>query len=60
MRVRSDVPLIPLATRMPKELHRRMKVHCLESETTIMAFTNTAIRERLERKGARRRGASSS
>ena len=59
MRVRSDAPLIQLSSRIPRELQRRLRVHCIESETTIMDFTVAAIREQLERKGGRRRGGSS-
>ena len=59
MPARSDEPLIQLATRIPKGLGRRLKLHCVESETTVMAFTSAAIRELLDRKGARRRGGSS-
>ncbi|HTD58731.1 MAG TPA: hypothetical protein VK672_07530 [Solirubrobacteraceae bacterium] len=59
MPARSDEPLIQLGTRIPKELQRRLRVHCIESETTVMGFTVAAIREQLERKGARRRGGSS-
>ena len=51
--------MIQLATRIPKGLRRRLKLHCVESEATVMAFTSAAIRELLDRKGARRRGGSS-
>ena len=60
MPARSDERLIPLSTRIPKELRRRLKLHCVGTETQIMDFTIAAIREQLDRKGARRRGASSS
>jgi len=58
MPTRSDEPSIQLGARIPKELQRRLRVHCIESETTVMDFTVAAIREQLERKGARRRGGS--
>jgi hypothetical protein len=59
MPARSDEPLSQLGTGIPKELQRRLRVHCIESETTVRAFTIAAIREQFERKGARRRAGSS-
>jgi len=56
MPARSDGPLIQLSTRIPKELQRRLTLHCVESGTTITDFTIAAIGELLDRKGARRRG----
>jgi hypothetical protein len=55
----SDEPWIHLGVRVPRELRRRLRLHCVESGTTVMDFTIAAIREQLERKGARRRGGSS-
>ncbi len=39
-----------LATRIPKELHRRLKVHCVTNETMVQSFVVEAIREKLARK----------
>jgi hypothetical protein len=51
--------LIQLSTRIPKEHRRRLKLHCVGTETQIMDFTIAAIREQLDRKCAGRRGGSS-
>lgn len=48
---------VQLATRIPKALHRRLRLHCVTAETSVMAFTTDAIREKLARE--RRRSPSS-
>ncbi len=45
-----DEALTQLATRIPKELHRRLKMHCVGTDTTVMDFVVQAIREKLGRK----------
>jgi predicted HicB family RNase H-like nuclease len=47
MAEREDVIWMQLATRIPKSLHQRLRVHCVEEETSLMAFVAQAIRERL-------------
>ena len=39
--------LTQLATRIPKELHRRLKLRCIETDTSLMDFVVSALRERL-------------
>ena len=39
-----------LATRIPKELHRRLKVHCVTHDTSVMDFVVAALKEKLARK----------
>jgi predicted HicB family RNase H-like nuclease len=49
-----------LATRIPKSLHRALKLHCVTAETSVMEFLTKAIEEKLERSRgapAKRRGA---
>ena len=53
--LRADESLMQLATRIPRELQLRLKVHCVESETTLTDFTRSAILELLERAEGRRR-----
>ncbi len=49
---------VQLATRIPKTLHRELKLHCVTHETTVMDFVVAALQERLAReKGARGRRA---
>jgi predicted HicB family RNase H-like nuclease len=38
-----------LATRIPKTLHRQMKLHCVRTEQSVMDFVTKALQERLER-----------
>ncbi len=49
---------VQLAARVPKRLHRRLKVHCVKSEVSVMSFVISALEEKLTREGARdQRGA---
>lgn len=43
----SDEAWVQLATRIPKRLHRAVKVHCVKTGVPIMAFVETALREKL-------------
>jgi 4-hydroxy-3-methylbut-2-enyl diphosphate reductase IspH len=54
-----DVVWVQLATRIPKSLHRDLKVHCVTAEASVMEFVTKAIEEKLARAGsapAKRRG----
>jgi hypothetical protein len=44
---------VQLATRIPKSLHRRLKLHVVTAETTVMNFTVEAIEEKLAREQGR-------
>jgi predicted HicB family RNase H-like nuclease len=46
-----------LATRIPKELHRRLKLHCVTNDIAVMHFVVQAIEEKLGREGKRKKGA---
>jgi len=48
-------PWDQLATRIPKELHRRLKLHCVTHDIVLMHFVAEAIEEKLGRK--RKKGA---
>ena len=50
-------PWSQLATRIPKGLHRRLKLYCVESDVSVMDFVTDAVREKLAGKGRRKRGA---
>jgi len=39
-----------LATRIPKDLHRRLKLHCVTHEIAVQDFVTQAIEEKLGRK----------
>ena len=45
-----------LATRVPKELHRRLKLHCVTHDTSVMDFVTQAIEEKLGRKARPKKG----
>ena len=45
-----------LATRIPKDLHRRLKLHCVTHETALQDSVSQAIEEKLGRKTRPKRG----
>jgi hypothetical protein len=50
---------VQLATRIPKSLHRDLKLHCVTVDTSVMDFVVKAIAEKLAGSGgrpAKRRG----
>jgi len=48
--VKTDQPLTQLATRIPQDLRRRLKQHCVTHEITVQDFVVEAIEEKLGRK----------
>jgi len=38
---------VQLATRIPRALHRKLKLHCVDAETSVMDFVASAIAEKL-------------
>ena len=40
---RADEPVAQLATRIPKELHRRLKLHCVTHDIVLMHFVVTRV-----------------
>ena len=53
---RDDEPWVQLATRIPKTLHRQLKLHCVMSDTSVMEFVVSSLEERLARESGRKRG----
>jgi hypothetical protein len=53
--VADDEAQSQLATRIPKALHRELRLHCVKAETTVMDFVVRAISEKLKRDAARQR-----
>ena len=53
---RDDEPWVQLATRIPKDLHRRLKLHCVTHEIAVQDFVSEAIEEKLGRKTRPRKG----
>ena len=51
-----DEPVTQLATRIPKELHRRLKLYCVTHDMALMHFVTEAIEEKLGRKAGSKKG----
>jgi len=45
-----------LATRVPKDLHRRLKLYCVTHDIALMHFVTEAIEEKLGRKAKPKKG----
>jgi len=45
---------VQLATRVPRDLHRRVKAHCIRADISMMAFVVRALEERLAREAGRK------
>ncbi len=52
---RGEEAWVQLATRIPKTLHRQLKLYCVTSDTSVMDFVVAAIEERLGRVGKRKK-----
>ena len=50
-----DEVWVQLATRIPKELHRKLKLHCVESDTPVMEFVVSSLEEKLDKAAGRKR-----
>ena len=50
----SEVVLIQLATKVPKNLHHRVRLHCVRTDTTVMAFVISALKDKLVRERRRK------
>jgi hypothetical protein len=42
-----EIMWVQLATRIPKALHRKLRLHCVRHETAVMDFVTKAIQEKL-------------
>ena len=49
-----DEAWVQLATRIPKGLHRELKLHCVTAEVSVMDFVVSALRDALARNGRKR------
>ena len=52
MRKEDDV-LVQLATRVPRELHRAIKLHCVGVGMSVMEFVEAALVSKLEQEKKR-------
>jgi predicted HicB family RNase H-like nuclease len=46
---REEVVVVALATRIPKALHRELRLHCVSEEIQLMDFVREALEEKLTR-----------
>ena len=46
---------VQLATRIPKSLHRELKLFCVQADMSVMKFVVAALREKLAKSSTRRR-----
>ena len=53
---KTEEVLTQLATRIPKELHRRLKLHCVTHEIAVQDFVTQVIEEKLGRKTRPKKG----
>jgi predicted HicB family RNase H-like nuclease len=49
---KDDDVLIQLATRIPKTLHREIKLHCVSGGISVMEFVAAALEDKLKKTGA--------
>jgi len=50
-----EEPWVQLATRIPKTLHRELKMHCVRADVSLMDFVVTALREKIAKVNVRKR-----
>ena len=48
---REELVWVQLATRIPKGLHRKLRLHCVSKEIRLMDFVWKALEEKLARSG---------
>ena len=49
MAAKEDDVLIQLATRIPKGLHREIKLYCVQTGISVMEFVASALEEKLRK-----------
>jgi hypothetical protein len=54
---KDDDVLIQLATRIPKTLHREIKLHCVSSSISVMDFVAAALEDKLRKGAAKKKAA---
>ena len=54
---KDDDVLIQLATRIPKTLHREIKLHCVSSSISVMEFVANALEDKLRKGAAKKKAA---
>jgi len=44
---KEDAVLVQLATRVPRDLHRAIKLHCVSVGVSVMSFVESALTSKL-------------
>jgi len=52
---RGEEAWVQLATRIPKSLHQKLKLHCVQTDVSLMDFVVAALEEKLAKAGGRKR-----
>jgi hypothetical protein len=52
---KDDDVMVQLATRIPKTVHRAVRLHCVQADETMMQFVIDALNAKLTRDRGRRR-----
>ena len=52
---KGEEPWTQFATRIPKDLHRRLKLYCVTHDIMLQHFVTEAIAEKLGKKSASRK-----
>ena len=53
----TSIVWVQLATRIPKDLHRRAKLHCIETDRSLTEFIVEALEEKMRRDSGGRKTA---
>ena len=53
---KAQEPVAGLSTRIPKDLHRRLRLHCVTHDIAVQDFVTQAIEEKLGRKTGPKKG----
>ena len=59
MATAEDGVWVQLATRIPKQLHRELKLHCVKADLSVMEFVVSALGDKLGRSRDRKRARAS-
>ncbi len=52
---RGEEAWVQLATRIPKSLHQKLKLHCVQTDVSLMDLVVAALEEKLANVGGRKR-----
>ncbi len=55
-KAKRDELISQLATRIPKDLHRSLKLYCVTHDASVMDFVTKAIEEKFGRKARPKKG----